>query len=70
MLSGEGDRILWISADIQNCISLIRICDNTLAFAKEGEAERENDMREFWTTVGAMVVGYLMYLGIKAISKK
>lgn len=60
-----------MSADIQNRILPIRICDNTLAFAKEGAVERkEKGMREFWTTVGAMVVGYLMYLGIKAISKK
>ena len=62
---------LRISADIQNRILPIRICDNTLAFAKEGDVERkEKGMREFWTTVGAMVLGYLMYLGIKAISKK
>lgn len=62
---------LRISADIQNRILPMRICDNTLAFAKEGAVERkEKGMREFWTTVGAMVVGYLMYLGIKAISKK
>ena len=60
---------LRISADIQNHILPMRICDNTLAFAKEGDVERKG-MREFWTTVGAMVLGYLMYLGIKAISKK
>ena len=60
-----------MSADIQNRILPIRICDNTLAFAKEGAVERkEIGWREFWTTVGALVVGYLMYLGIKAISKK
>ena len=52
---------LRISADIQNRVLPMRICDNTLAFAKEGDVERkEKGMREFWTTVGAMVVGYLM----------
>ena len=28
------------------------------------------DMRELWVTVGAMVLGYIMYLGIKSIGKK
>lgn len=27
-------------------------------------------MREFWVTIGAMVVGYLMYLGIKSLGGK
>lgn len=32
--------------------------------------ERRRSMREFWVTVGSMVVGYLMYLGVKAMCKK
>lgn len=31
---------LWMSADIQNRILAHKICDNTLAFAKEGDAVR------------------------------
>lgn len=27
-------------------------------------------MREFWVTIGAMVVGYLMYIGIKSLGGK
>jgi len=27
-------------------------------------------MREFWVTVGAMVLGYVMYIIVKSISKK
>ena len=59
-----------ISADIQSRILSIRICDNTLAFAKGGECGRENTMREFWVSVGAMVLGYIMYLGVRAIFKR
>lgn len=32
--------------------------------------ERRRGMREMWVTVGAMVVGYLMYLGIKSMGRK
>ena len=32
--------------------------------------ERRRDMREMWVTVGAMVLGYLMYLGIKSMGRK
>ena len=31
---------LWMSADIQNRILALKICDNTLAFTKEGDAVR------------------------------
>ena len=29
-----------------------------------------NAMREFWVTVGAMVLGYVLYIIVKSISKK
>ena len=32
--------------------------------------QKGNDMREFWISVGAMVLGYFMYLGLKAIINK
>ena len=32
--------------------------------------ERRRCMREMWVTVGAMVLGYLMYLGIKSMGRK
>ena len=32
--------------------------------------ERRRGMREMWVTVGAMVLGYLMYLGIKSMGRK
>ena len=28
------------------------------------------EMREFWVTVGAMVLGYLMYLGLRSMFRK
>lgn len=34
------------------------------------EGERKHTMREFWVTVAAMVVGYLMYLGLKSMTRK
>ena len=39
-ISGEGNQVLWISTDIRNRILPMRICDNTLAFAKEGDVRR------------------------------
>ena len=37
---------------------------------RDRQLTEEIDMREFWVTVGAMVLGYIMYLGIKSIGKK
>ena len=34
------------------------------------QGERKHTMREFWVTVAAMVVGYLMYLGLKSMTRK
>lgn len=30
----------WMSADVQDCVCWVEMCDNDLAFAKEGEARR------------------------------
>ena len=35
-----------------------------------GNQLRSSKMREFWVTVGAMVLGYLMYLGIRSMFRK
>ena len=37
---------------------------------RDRQLTEEIDIREFWVTVGAMVLGYIMYLGIKSIGKK
>ena len=37
---------------------------------RDRQLTEEIDMREFWVTVGAMVLGYVMYLGIRSIGKK
>ena len=42
----------------------------TLAVAEAIMSYRKKEMREFWTTVGAMVLGYFMYLGLRAIFRK
>ena len=38
----------------------------------QGDKTKESgiEMREFWVTVGAMVLGYLMYLGLRSMFKK
>ena len=40
--------------------------EHALIFQTKGE----NAMREFWVTVGAMVLGYVLYIIVKSISKK
>ena len=37
---------------------------------RDRQLTEEIDMREFWVTVGAMVLGYVMYIIVKSISKK
>lgn len=40
--------------------------------ASQGNKTKEIgiEMREFWVTVGAMVLGYVMYLGLRSMFKK
>ena len=40
--------------------------EHALIFQRKGG----NAMREFWVTVGAMVLGYVLYIIVKSISKK
>ena len=37
---------------------------------RDRQLTEEIDMREFWVTVGAMVLGYVLYIIVKSISKK
>ena len=43
---------------------------NDNMFIKKDLKWKDPYMREFWTTVGAMVLGYFLYLGVSAIFRK
>lgn len=43
---------------------------NVVIYAPSSTKKGGAIMREFWVTIGAMVVGYLMYLGIKSLGRK
>lgn len=48
---------------------VIVVC-NVVIYAPSSTKKGGAIMREFWVTIGAMVVGYLMYLGIKSLGGK
>ena len=45
-------------------------CPRLDGIAWQKMKENDSEMREFWVTVGAMVLGYLMYLGLRSMFKK
>lgn len=69
--------MLWAINDVRICLSLRDIgvagrfsCLGSGIICAISNKERRRGMREMWVTVGAMVVGYLMYLGIKSMGRK
>lgn len=44
------------------------MCDTM--FVNQRKERKEKTMREFWITVASMVLGYLMYLGVKSMGRK
>jgi len=45
-------------------------CPRLDGIARQKTKEMDIEMREFWVTVGAMVLGYFMYLGVRSMFKK
>ena len=69
--------VLWAINDVRICLSLRDIgwagrfsCLGSGIICAISNKERRRGMREMWVTVGAMVLGYLMYLGIKSMGRK
>ena len=54
-----------MSADVQNPFHAVKF-----AILRMSTQRKEKTMREFWITVASMVLGYLMYLGIRSMGKK
>ena len=45
-------------------------CPRLDGIARQKTKEMDIEMREFWVTVGAMVLGYFMYLGVRSMFRK
>lgn len=54
------------------CLRISKIVCHVVKFAilRMSTQRKEKTMREFWITVASMVLGYLMYLGIRSMGKK
>lgn len=51
-------------------ISIFAFLGRICAILRSSTQRKEKTMREFWITVVSMVLGYLMYFGVKSMGRK